>query len=57
MKGVPDLLYLKCRVCPRQISATEMWLAKCQVQEQAVALSQNPTCASTGEPDYNQMLQ
>ena len=34
-----------------------MWLAKCQVQEHAVALSQNPTCASAEEPDNYQMLQ
>ena len=43
MKGVPDLLYLKRRACPRQIPPTKMWLAKCQVQEHPVALSQNPT--------------
>ena len=57
MKGVPDLLYLERRVCPRQIPPTEMWLAKCQVQEHPVALSQNPTRGGAGEPDNYQMLQ
>lgn len=56
MKGIPDLLYLKRRPCPRQIPPTEMWLAKCQVQEHALALPQNPTRTSAGEPDWDQML-
>ena len=45
MKGVADLLYLERRACPRQIPPTEVWLAKCQVQEHAISLSQNPTRA------------
>ena len=57
MKGVADLLYLeRRRACPRQILPTEIWLAICQVQEYAVALSQNPKCANVGEPGYDQML-
>jgi len=50
MEGVPNLLYLKCRTWSRQISPTEMRLAECQVQKNPVALSQNPTYASAGEP-------
>lgn len=56
MKGIADLLYLQRRARPRQIPSTEMWLAKCQVQEHAIALSKNPTCESAKEPVYNQML-
>ena len=46
MESVPDLLYLKRRTWPRQIPPTEMRLAKGQVQEYAISLSQNPTHAS-----------
>jgi hypothetical protein len=51
MKGVPDLLY-KRGAHSRQIPPMEMWLAKCQVLERAISLSQNPTCRSAGEPEY-----
>ena len=54
MESIPDLLYLKRRTWPRQISPTEMRLAKGQVQEYAISLSQNPTYASTEEPGYDQ---
>jgi hypothetical protein len=43
MKCVADLLDLERRVWPRQISSTEMRLAKRQVQKLSAALSQNPT--------------
>jgi hypothetical protein len=54
MESIPDLLYLKRRTWPRQIPPTEMRLAKGQVQEYAISLSQNPTYASMGEPNYDQ---
>ena len=54
MKSIPNLLYLKRRTWLRQIPPTEMWLAKGQVQEYAMSLSQNPTYASKEEPDYDQ---
>ena len=53
MESIPDLLYLKCRTWPSQIPPTEMRLAKGQVQEYAISLSQNPTYASAEEPDYD----
>jgi hypothetical protein len=43
MKCVADLLDLERRVWPRQISSTEMGLAKCQVQKPSTALPQNAT--------------
>ena len=49
MKGIADLIYLERRTRPHQITSTEMWLAKCQVQEHAIALSKNPT----NEPRYD----
>ncbi len=53
MESIPDLLYLKRRTWPRQIPPTEMRLAKGQIQEYTISLSQNPTCGSTEEP-YDQ---
>jgi hypothetical protein len=54
MESISDLLYLKRRTWPRQITPTEMRLAKGQVKEYAISLLQNPTYASGEEPDYDQ---
>lgn len=54
MESIPNLLYLKRRTWSRQIPPTEMRLAKGQVKEYAISLSQNPTYASAEEPDYDQ---
>lgn len=54
MESIPNLLYLKRRTWPRQIPPTEMRLAKGQVKEYAISLSQNPTYASAEEPEYDQ---
>jgi hypothetical protein len=54
MESIPNLLYLKRRTWPRQIPPTEMRLAKGQVKEYAISLSQNPKYASADQPDYDQ---